>query len=178
MIRINNKKILLWQCAGFAAISLGGILLHFLYDLTNKSILTAPFSAVNESTWEHMKLMFFPLFVFALIQSRFFKEYSSFWCVKLFGILTGSVMIPVLFYTCGGAFGKYPDWLNIAFFFLSAAAVFFMEAQFFKKGISCGKRPCLAFLAICLIGVMFVIFTFVTPNIPLFQDPLSGTYGR
>ena len=33
--------------------------------------MAALFSAVNESTWEHMKLLFFPMFVFALVQSRF-----------------------------------------------------------------------------------------------------------
>ena len=55
---------------------LGGTILHFLYGLTKESVLVAPFSAVNESIWEHMKLMYFPLFVFALIQSRF-SPYAS-----------------------------------------------------------------------------------------------------
>ena len=68
-----KQDLFLWQFSGFSLSSLGGTLLHFLYDWTNESILIAPFSGVNESTWEHMKLLFFPLFLFALIQSRFFK---------------------------------------------------------------------------------------------------------
>ena len=166
-----------WQWMGFALSSLGGTLLHFLYDLTDKSVLIAPFSGVNESTWEHMKLLFFPLFIFALIQSRFFKEYENFWCVKLAGIVTGLVLIPVLFYTYNGVFGKSPDWVNIAIFFISAAAAFLLETRLFKKDCLHCKRPWLAFGSICLIGVLFVVFTFATPQIPLFQDPLTGTYG-
>lgn len=172
-----KRDISLWQFAGFALTSLGGTLLHFLYDWTNESVLIAPFSGVNESTWEHMKLLYFPLFLFALIQSRFFKEYENFWCVKLVGILTGLALIPVLFYTYNGVFGKSPDWLNIAIFFISAAMAFLLETRLLKKdSLSC-KRPCLAFVLICLIGVLFVVFTFATPEILLFQDPLTGTYG-
>ncbi len=172
-----KKDIALWNFAGFAATSLGGTLLHFLYEWTNKSILTAPFSGVNESTWEHMKLLYFPLLLFALIQSRFFKEEKSFWCIKLIGFSVGLVLIPVLFYTYNGAFGKSPDWLNISIFFISAAVVFLLENNLFKKGsISC-KVPFLAFGIIFMIGVLFVVFTFQAPEIPLFQDPLTGTYG-
>ncbi len=172
-----KRKLSLWQFAGFVLSSLGGTLLHFLYDWTNESVLIAPFSGVNESTWEHMKLLFFPLFIFALIQSRFFKEYESYWCVKLAGITTGLIMIPVLFYIYNGVFGKSPDWVNIAIFFISVAAAFIVEAWLFKKDSLRCILPWFAFGLICLIGVMFVLFTFKTPQIPLFQDPLTGKYG-
>ena len=167
----------LWQAAGFALTTLGGTLLHFLYDWTGGSILVAPFSGVNESTWEHMKLLFWPLFFFALIQSLFFKGHENVWCVKLIGALTGLVLIPVLFYTYNGAFGKSPDWLNITIFYVSAAAVFLLEWWLFKKDRMRCKRPWLAFAVICLLGMLFVVFTFATPQIPLFRDPVTGTYG-
>lgn len=172
-----KRDLSLWQFAGFVVTALGGTLLHFLYDRTNQSLLIAPFSGVNESTWEHMKLLFFPLFIFALIQSRFFKEYESFWCVKLTGIATGLVLIPVLFYTYNGVIGKSPDWINIAIFFISAALAFILETWLFKNDILRCRSPQLAFSAILLIGVLFVLFTFATPQIPLFRDPITGTYG-
>lgn len=171
-----KQNLSLWQFGGFALTSLGGTWLHFLYNWTNQSVLVAPFSAVNESTWEHMKLIYFPLFVFALIQSRFFKECKNFWCIKLVGILTGLILIPVLFYTYNGAFGKTLDWINITIFFLSTAIVFLLETQLFKKNSLPCRLPKLAFTIICLIGVLFVVFTFFTPKIPLFQNPLTGTY--
>ena len=39
------------------------------------------------------------------------------------------------------------------------------------------KHPRLAFAAICLLAALFIVFTFLPPQIPLFQDPLTGTYG-
>lgn len=172
-----KRNLSLWQFAGFALTTLGGSLLHFLYDWTNESVLIAPFSAVNESTWEHMKLLFFPMLVFALIQSRFFKEYENFWCVKLAGIVTGLVLIPILFYTYNGVFGKSPDWVNIAIFFVSVALSFLLEMYMFKNGSLRCKRPWLSFSVICLIGILFVVFTFATPKIPIFQDPITQIYG-
>ena len=54
-----KKSISFWQMVGFIAAGVGGTLLHFLYALSNESVLVTPFSAVNESTWGHMKLMYF-----------------------------------------------------------------------------------------------------------------------
>ena len=167
----------LWQAAGFALATFGGTILHFLYDWTDGSILVSPFSGVNESTWEHMKLLFWPLFLFALVQRLFFKDQENYWCVKLAEILLGLVLIPVLFYTYNGVFGKSPDWINIAIFYISAALVFLFEWWVFKQDRMHCKFPRLGFAVICLIALLFVVFTFAPPQIPLFQDPLMGTYG-
>ena len=172
-----KQRSILWQAAGFAVVTFVGTILHFLYDWTGGSILVSPFSGVNESTWEHMKLLFWPLFLFALIQRQFFRDQENYWCVKLTQILLGLVLIPVLFYTYNGVFGKSPDWINIAIFYITALLVFLFEWWMFKKDFLPCKYPRLALAAICLIGVLFVVFTFTPPQIPLFQDPLTGTYG-
>ena len=172
-----KQRSILWQAAGFAAVTFGGTVLHFLYDWTGGSILTAPFSGVNESTWEHMKLLFWPLFLAALVQRRFFREQAHYWCVKLAQILLGLALIPVLFYTWNGVFGRSPDWINISIFYITAALVFLFERWAFGQGrLNCGW-PQAAFAGICLIGVLFVLFTFAPPQIPLFRDPITGTYG-
>ena len=172
-----KRDLSLWQFGGFAFTSLVGTLLHFLYDWTGKSLWVAPVSGVNESTWEHMKLLYVPLLLFSLLQYRFFSGYANFWCVKLIGTATGLTLIPVLFYTYNGAFGKSPDWLNIAIFFLAAAAVYLLETRLFKRGKPTCKRPWLALLLLLGAGVLFVVFTFFPPALPLFRDPLTGGYG-
>ena len=172
-----KQRSILWQAAGFAAVTFGGTILHFLYDWTGGNTLVSPFSGVNESTWEHMKLLFWPLLLFALVQRLFFKDQENYWCVKLAEILLGLVLIPVLFYTYNGVFGKSPDWINIAIFYITALLVFLFERCAFRNDRLQCKHPRLAVTAICLIGVLFVVFTFATPQIPLFQDPLTGTYG-
>ena len=171
-----KRSIGLWQLMGFAVTALLGTLLHFLYDWLGKAKWVAPFSGVNESTWEHMKLLFWPMFIFAIIQSFFFKERENFWCVKLRGTLLGLSTIPILFYTYNGVIGKSPDWLNITIFFVSAAAAFLYETRLFNSGLSC-KSQRRAFIALCAIAFLFVIFTFRTPQIGIFRDPLTSAYG-
>ena len=172
-----KRTSFLWQGAGFAFSTLLGTLLHFLYDWTGGSLLSAPFSGVNESTWEHMKLLFWPMFLFALIQRPFFRDRKDYWPVKGLGILLGLALIPVLFYTGRGVFGTYPDWVNIGIFYVSAALAYFLEWRLFRKDPLTRKGPWLAFAGICLLGVLFAAFTFAQPQLPLFQDPLTGTYG-
>ena len=76
-----KRHIGLWQLMGFAVTALGGTLLHFLYEWLDGAKWIAPFSGVNESTWEHMKLLFWPMFIFAIVQSFFFRDRKDFWCV-------------------------------------------------------------------------------------------------
>ena len=172
-----KTKIGLWQLMGFAVTSLGGTILHFLYDWLGGALWIAPFSGVNESTWEHMKLLFWPMLAFAVVQSFFFKERGDFWCIKLRGILLGMALIPVIFYTYNGAVGRSPDWLNIAIFFVVAAAVYIYEARLFEgEGVKCGS-PKWAVAVLGALAVLFVVFTFITPEIGIFRDPLTEGYG-
>ena len=172
-----KRKIGLWQLMGFAVTSLGGTILHFLYDWLGEAKWIAPFSGVNESTWEHMKLLFWPMFIFAIVQSFFFRDRAAFWCIKLRGILWGLTLIPVLFYTYNGVIGKSPDWINIAIFFISAAVVYIYETRLFNADETRCTSPKFAFTALCVIALLFVIFTFATPEIGIFKDPLDGTFG-
>lgn len=172
-----KRSIGLWQLWGFAVTSLMGTVLHFLYDWLGKAVWIAPFSGVNESTWEHMKLLFWPMLVFAIVQSFFFGEREDFWCVKLRGILLGLGLIPVIFYTYNGVIGRSPDWINIAIFFIAAGIAYLYETRLFKNEKTECKFPKLAIAILALIALLFVIFTFATPEINIFKDPITGTYG-
>ena len=172
-----KKAIGVWQLMGFAITSLGGTVLHFLYDKLNNATWIAPFSSVNESTWEHMKLFFWPAFIFAIFQSFFFKDAKSFWGVKLKGILLGLLLIPVLFYSYNGVIGVSPNWINIAIFFISAASAYYCEYRQFKSDTTSCKRPNLAFFTICILAILFVLFTFNTPELGIFKDPITNSYG-
>ena len=172
-----KKSIGLWQLLGFAVTSITGTILHFLYDWLGGAIWVAPFSGVNESTWEPMKLIFWPMLLFAVVQSFFFKDRENFWCIKLRGILLGLILIPTLFYTYNGVIGKSPDWINIAIFFISAAAAYIYEARLFLKDQLRCKSPKIALAALSSIAALFVLFTFRTPELGIFRDPLTGTYG-
>lgn len=171
-----RKTLYLWQLVGLTFTAVAGTLLHFLYPWT-QSKFVATFSAVNESTWEHMKLLFFPAFLFSLVEYLFIgRYYKNFWQTKLCGILLGVFLIPALFYAYNGAFGPSPAWINILIFFLAAFLAFYWESK--RIGNSPTKYTALsAVLSLLLLALAFVLFTFFTPPLPLFLDPITGSYG-
>ena len=172
-----KRSIGLWQLLGVGVTSLGGTILHFLYVWLGEAAWIAPLSGVNESTWEHMKLLFWPMFLFAIVQRFFFRDRADFWCVKLRGILLGLLLIPVLFYTYNGVVGKSPDWINIAIFFISAAIAYLYETRLYQANKVRCKSTKWAIAALCAISILFVVFTFWTPTLGIFKDPLTSTYG-
>lgn len=172
-----KKSLSVWQMFGFVFVCVAGVILHFLFDLSGESIVVAPFSAVNESIWEHMKLLFFPMFGFTFVEKRYVgKTQENFYCVKLAGIVFGIVLIPGLYYTLNGILGTTPDWVNIFIFFFVAAVAFYLEKRLFDKKANCNS-PKSAVLVLIIIAVAFAVFTFYPPCIPLFEDPVTKTYG-
>ncbi len=173
-----KKSLSFWQFAGFVFTGVVGTLLHFLYGLTDSAIV-ALFSAVNESTWEHMKILFFPMLAFAIFESRYFaKDYENFWVSKLIGILLGLVVIPTLYYTYTGALGVLADWFNVLIFFIAAAVTFLTETRLMKSNKNFCLSKTVAIVMLCIIAVLFFVFTFIPPDIPLFQDPITKTHTR
>lgn len=174
-----EAKLRRWQIGGFLWTGIVGALLHFLYEWSGENSLLGIFSAVNESTWEHMKLLFIPMFLFALWEMTVFaSRYPCFWRVKLCGILTGLLLIPALYYTYTGALGIHVSWLNILIFYLAAAAAYLLETRLFLRQQSCsGTGAWPAMLLLWGIAFAFLLFTYLPPKLPLFQDPVSLTYG-
>lgn len=168
----------LWQAAGFIFTSVLGTLLHFAFDWSGQNAAVALFSAVNESIWEHMKLLYYPMFLFSLIQYRGWgKTTPGFWWVKLAGILLGLTLIPLIYAAYTGILGVSVDWFNIAIFFIAAGAAYWLEYRAFRRGRVCRYSPRIAFGLVCLIGVVFTLMTFFPPRIPFFRDPITGSYG-
>lgn len=167
-----KKSFTFWQFWGFVFTSVLGTLLHFLYDISGQSIIVAPFTAINESIWEHMKLLYFPMLIWLLVEYRFFaNQIPNFRCAKLRGFFVGLLLIPVIYYTYTGAFGVFADWFNILIFFIVAATAYISETKYVASDKKCLLSPKISFAIILIIGFFFVIFTFSPLGIPLFQDP-------
>lgn len=172
-----KRSFALWQLFGFAVVSLIGTILHFLYEWTGKSPWAAPFSGINESTWEHMKLLFWPMLLFSVVEWFFFKDNRDFFSIKLRGILLGIALIPLLFYTYNGVIGPSPDFVNISIFFIAGAVAFICETHlFYTENVNYYSQK-RAILIILVIAFLFILFTFRTPNIAIFKDPTTGLVG-
>ena len=166
-----------WQVTGFLLTAVLGTGLHFLFDLTGRSLAAALVSAVNESIWEHMKLLFYPMLAFSAFQYAQWGKYrEDFWQVKLRGTLLGLILIPVLYYSYTGILGVSADWFNITIFFIAAGVTYCTETRLFTQNRTYHAQwPAVA--AFVLIALLFTLLTFRPPHIPLFRDPLTGTYG-
>ena len=164
--------MILWQMIGFIFVGIAGTLLHFLYDWTGGSVAASLFSAVNESIWEHMKLLLYPAVAFSVWEyCKWGKDRRDFWYIKLTGILLGLVLIPTVYYTYTGALGVFWDWFNVTIFFLAAGAMLWLETRLFKSNKMCSGPTWLPVAALVLIGAAFTFFTFFPPAIPLFTPP-------
>lgn len=148
-----------------------GSLAHFVYGWTENNRIAGLFTPVNESVWEHMKLLFFPMLLYAFFM--IWLCHDRFPCVVsglCFGIAAGTILIPVLFYAYTSVLGKNTLVLDIGTFALSAGAGFWIV---YRLTLSCRlKRYTL--LGCVLTGVLFVCFLWFTYHpleLKLFEIP-------
>lgn len=116
----SKNKLLKFQIFSVIFTWILGTLLHFTYEWSNENIIIAAFSAVNESTWEHLKLLFFPMFITTVIGYFYLRpteEYKNFLCAKKIGILSALSFVVVFFYTYTGIIGTNFAVLDIGSFF-------------------------------------------------------------
>ena len=84
-----------------------GTLSHFLYDWTGNNTIIGLFTPVNESIWEHMKLLFFPMLAYSLLMIIICRRnYPCIIAASCLGILTGTFLIPLLYYSYTFILGK------------------------------------------------------------------------
>ena len=173
---MNNKiKLKTFEIISTIFIIVSGILLHFLYDWSNNNTLVGIFSAVNESTWEHLKILFFPMLITIIIGSYYYKDVDNYLCSKTKGLILSLLFIVISFYTYTGIIGTNFASINILIFIL---AVIIGEIYTYKKinnDSSCSSIKSLIILIFLILS--FIVFTFRPPHIVLFKDPVNGTYG-
>ncbi len=168
-----------WALLGFFWTVGIGTLLHFTYVWSGRSPWAAAFSAVNESTWEHMKLFYLPWFIFSLLETAVFRRsFPMLPWARALGAALGLLLIPTLFYTLSGAVGTLPSLVNILIFIAAASAACVYSFRWI--GRSHGQSMFLRWsgiLLLCLLLFLFVFFTFQPPHLPLFLDPITLCYG-
>ena len=148
-----------------------GTLSHFFYDLSNQNFIVGFFSPINESTWEHMKLVFFPMLLFSFFAiSKIKDNYPCITSSLLSGILLGTFLIPIIFYTYTGILGYNVFILDLLTFLLSVIGAFFVA---YRLTLSCRMQEytMLLWIAVGIVFLCFLLFTIAPPDIALFAVP-------
>lgn len=155
---------------GILFVIITGTLSHFLYDWSGNNRIVGFFTPINESVWEHMKLLFFPMLLYSLfIIVKFQKKYPCIISALCFGILTGTILIPLLYYAYTFVLGKNIFVLDISIFILSVIIAFWLSS---KLTLSCSLNSYTFLLCIivCLLAVGFVVFTYHAPDNAIFYN--------
>lgn len=161
------------EIAGFIFVGICGPLLHFAYQAFGNAAAVGLFAPVNESIWEHLKLLFFPALIWAAVEYRIYaKEKPRFFAVNIWALALSLAAIPIAFYTVSGVVGTHSFAVDIALFYLADALFFYLSHQFGeqKKEESEGENIAASILMLTLLFA-FWIFTFFPPQIGLFQAP-------
>lgn len=167
---MNKKQIESYQMFSIFFVLILGILLHFTYKLSGENKFVAWFSATNESVFEHLKLVFFPMLL-SIIIGYFYvgKNNSSFLCAKTLGVIFAMAFIVIFFYTYTGILGYNIAIIDIASFFIATIAGEYLAYILTIKKIKCNKK--LAIIILLIIASSFIYFTYHVPELGLFKDP-------
>lgn len=170
-------KIKTWQIITVIICIILGIVLHFAYEWSGENMIVGLFSAVNESTWEHLKLIFYPMLLMAVIGTFAIGRKSyNYWLAQALGILTAMLFTIIFFYTYTGVIGTNYGWLNIATFVVAILLGAFVTYKVLtSRKIYDAEVVSILFLIILLFS--FMLYTFNPPQIQLFEDPITGNYG-
>ncbi len=146
-----------------------GSIFHFLYDFSGQNPFTALISPVNESVWEHLKLLLFPLLLVSVIESYIRRpNKTAFFGSRLAGAWAGMAVIVCLFYSYTALLGKDFLPLDILIFFAAVSISFFVSShsvELFRRADSIT-----VFLGWFISILLFFIFTCFPPEIPLFLE--------
>ena len=172
----SKKRLFVYQIISLILSSVLGVLFHYTYELSGNNKFVALFSAINESTWEHLKLIFFPMIITTFLGYIFLKnEFDNFLCARTIAIIIAMLFTVVFFYTYTGILGKNIAFIDISSFFISILIGEYITDLLINNKVKCNKNIAIIFLL--GIAIMFVLFTFRPPQIQLFKDPINSSYG-
>ena len=165
------KKINLFLA--FIIIGISGTLWHFIYEWTGENPIIGAVAPVNESTWEHLKLLFFPAIIYFLIEYFLSKErYENLIAADVIGIFMGMLTIVTFFYTYKGNLGYDVAALDVLSYFIGLGVTLYVKSRILKKkSFSSKTAKYLSLIITAVTAVLFVIWSFYPPRLGIFIPP-------
>lgn len=161
----------------FLILTIFGTLLHFTHGWFKKGILLHIFSALNESTWEHMKLLIAPTMLVIVLQYILLRnEYINIFNSLLILLIVELISIPLLYEALRILIKKVPFFITISIFILSIILGLVAEYIMLKNEVLIFPEY-ISFILILGIVIIFGIFTYYPPKFFIFRDPVTKRYG-
>lgn len=173
-----KNKLFRFNIAGFIFVGITGSISHFIFEWSGYSRLIGTLVPVNESPWEHLKLLLIPYFIWSVIEFFLLKRDKKIFFCKAFGALAGMLSIIVIFYTYSGIIGHYILFIDILSFFIGITAAFALDYfMIMSEKFNTRLYNNIGIFIFFFLIAVFILFTFMPPLIPLFRDPQNLSYG-
>ncbi len=158
-------------------VTLLGCLLHFTYAWSHQNKFVAVFSAVNESTWEHIKLALSGLFACTLGDVWLLGANPNYWLARSLSFLVPILVIPILFYSYKHFTKKSVLFIDITIFIIAAFLSCLTFSLILEQPAISPSGDLFACLISLVILTMYLLFTRFPMKNLLFRDPLTKKYG-
>lgn len=154
---------------------------HFAYDLSHENIIVGLFNPVNESVWEHLKLMFFPFLLWwitiYLIKNKKCDIPLKTWIVSAaVSLVVAPLSVVLLFYSYTGALGIESVIVDILLVFVCYFIALRVASHFLQYSEPNKWAVIVSVIVIAVIFIAFIVFTFKPPQLPIFYDAETKTY--
>lgn len=145
-----------------------GFLLHFVYAWTSHIRVVGLVAPVNESVWEHTKLLVMPVLAVGVVEAVMLRDRRRVAWATLVECVAGALAIPAIFYTYTSALGTGPVlWVDITSFVLVVAA-----GQWLHLGVLRARRApvtAISLLGLAALVAVYAFWTVVPPDAPVFR---------
>ena len=152
-------------------------LTHFLYNWFPNSLFSI-FFPVNESIWEHMKMIASSILLFSILEYFLYKKFRvshNNFVLSLFLEISLAIIIFLIIYLPIYHFIGSSFILNIIVLFIS---IYFVNIiSFYILSLRPLHKEVLSLVGIILIYILFGIFTYYPPFNDLFFDKMDNKYG-
>ncbi|MEA4852957.1 MAG: DUF6512 family protein [Christensenella sp.] len=174
----QNKRFLHFEVLGIIIVCILAPVFHFLFAWSGNSQFVGLFAAVNESVWEHTKIVYFPFLFYSIIEYFVLKpDFRRFFVAKTISMSLILLLMVTFFYTYTGMFGMESLTVDIIFTFVLTILVFYVSYHLYFSGKALEKYFCFYLVLFIIILAMELLFTAFPPHIPLFQDSETLTFG-
>ena len=175
---LSPKKFKNAEWIGFIATCILAPLFHFTYESSGYNQFVGLISAVNESIWEHSKIIYFPFLFYTIAEYFIIKPNAKrFWASKAVAMAFLPVILIIFFYTYTGMLGVESLAVDIASTFVWLFFAFLISCKLYLSDYNLEKHFGWFIFLLILVFVVEIIFTLIPPHIPLFQDSVTGGYG-
>ena len=156
---------------GILVLFVVGSLFHFLYSLTGECFIIGLFVPINESIFEHTKMVVLPIFIWWFIFYLFRKKdlfVNAWFTSALIVMISAIIVIPMLFYFYSQAFGIESLVIDILILLVSLAIGQILGLHYYRHGK--GIEYHFAIFLMIVIIILFAFFTINPPAFPIFNS--------